>query len=71
MIDILVFDKQIFVGALTVPEPPENELLTLYEDVPHITNGPLNVLYFKDLNYGIAITDKMVENIIDLLKSLV
>lgn len=63
MIDIPVYDKQIFVGTLRVPEPPENELFTLYEDVPHVTNGPLDILYFKNLNYGIAITDKMVDNI--------
>jgi len=30
MIDIPVFDRKIFLGLFTVPEPPEEQLVTLY-----------------------------------------
>lgn len=65
MIDILVYDKQIFLGIFTVPEPPKDQLITVYEQVTckdksHIT---IDILYMQDINYGIAITDKMVDYI--------
>lgn len=66
MIDIMVYCQHIFIGTLTVPKPPENELITLYEGIPHKNKGPLNILYFQDLDYGILITDKMVNYVNEL-----
>lgn len=65
MIDILVYDKQIFLGIFTVPEPPKDQLITVYEQVTckdksYVT---IDILYMQDINYGIAITDKMIDYI--------
>lgn len=65
MIDILVYDKQIFLGIFTVPEPTKDQLIAVYEQVtckdkPHVT---IDILYMQDINYGIAITDNMVDYI--------
>lgn len=66
-IDILVYDKGNLLGTFTVPKPSENQLLTVYEEVPFTFKGTyfdiIDILYMQDLNYGIAITDKMVDYI--------
>ena len=58
----MVYDKQIYQGLFTVPNPSKDQLITVYEQALFKDKdfGCIDILYFQDLNYGIAITDKMV-----------
>ena len=65
MINILVYDRGALLGIFEVPKPPENELITIYKDIPFKNCSPIligvkiNIMYFHDLDYGICITDEM------------
>lgn len=57
--DIMVFDKGIYLGTFTVPKISKEKLICIYEGIFFKGNAPIDIMYFQDLNYGITITDEI------------
>ena len=63
MIDVMVFNTGNFIGVVEIPEPDKRELVSLFEKVQLNDKEIVDILYFRDVNYAIVITENMVEYI--------
>lgn len=66
---ILVFDKGLLLGTFTVPQSDNDEIICLYKKWTFKV-GTINILYFRDMGYGIVISDDEADYFDELEESL-
>jgi hypothetical protein len=57
---IIVYERSMFVGILTVKKPTKIEPIMLFENIQECDDRRINVLYFQDMDYGLIISDTIV-----------